>query len=377
MISGIHRHSRQEEVIYGRPAQEVVADIAASRVLVVTTQSLASSSGVERVVSALGERCSGVFAGVRAHSPRQDVVDGAEYARRLDCDLLVAIGGGSAIDATKAMQLCLWVGIRNSSELAAYRFGAGCALIQPTIRMIAIPTTLSAAEFTPFAGVTDSARQVKEGYYHPDLAPRKVVLDPAMTLDTPAELWFSTGMKAVDHAVEQLSNPERAPYADALSEAALGRLSRALRDSHERFEDLEARLDCQLGMWLAMSGAAAGRGLGASHAIGHTLGGMLGVPHGLTSAVILPAVLRWNESVLGERGSLVSRLLGGGALGPADAVKRLCIDLGLPTSLARVGVRPEQFRAIAEHTMHDRGIRTNPRPIRGPEDIEAILSLAL
>jgi maleylacetate reductase len=77
--------------------------------------------------------------------------------------------------------------------------------------MVAIPTTLSAAEFTAFAGVTDVSRRAKEGYGHPLLAPRAVVLDPAMTLSTPPQLWFSTGMKAVDHAVEQLCNPVRSP----------------------------------------------------------------------------------------------------------------------------------------------------------------------
>jgi maleylacetate reductase len=119
-----------------------------------------------------------------------------------------------------------------------------------------------------------------------------------------------------------------------------------------------------------------GHGMGASHAIGHTLGGMLGVPHGMTSAVMLPVVLRWNESALGGRGQLVASLLGSEPLLPADAVARLRDDLELPTTLGAVGVSADRFRAIAEHTMHDRGIRTNPRPIRRPEDIEEILELA-
>jgi maleylacetate reductase len=381
VLSGTHRYPRQEEVVYGRPAAEALVDAAgsygAARLMIVTTRSLASSKSVLRIREALGERCVGAYSAVRAHSPRQDVVDGAEHARELGCDLLVAIGGGSVIDATKAMQLCLWAGVRRAEQLDAYRAGAGSATLEPTLRMVAVPTTLSAAEFTPFAGITDPARRVKEGFYHPDLAPRKVVLDAEMTLDTPTELWFSTGMKAVDHAVEQLSSLERSPFADALAEAGLGRLARALRESHRSPEDLRARLDCQIGMWLAMSGAGAGRGLGASHAIGHTLGGMLGVPHGLTSSIMLPAVLRWNESVLGERGPLISRLLDSNQASPADAVKRLCTDLGIPTSLSSVGIRAEQFRAIAEHTLHDRGVRTNPRPIRKPEDIEEILTLAL
>ena len=380
MMSGTHRHPKQEEIVYGRPAVEAVKDAAAAygakRVLIVTSRSLGGEGGLAASFAhALGERCAGVLGDVRAHSPREDVVAGAERARQLACDLLVAIGGGSVIDATKVMQICIAAGVKRADELDPYRAG-GAAALELTVRMLAVPTTLSAAEFTPFAGVTDVAARRKDGFYHPWLAPRRVVLDPAMTLPTPPELWFSTGMKAVDHAVEQLCNVERSPYADALAEAGLRRLGSSLRKTKDDPAGLEARLSCQLGMWLAISGASMGRGMGASHAIGHTLGGMLGVPHGMTSAVMLPAVLRWNESVLGERGRLVSALLGDEAHSAAAAVARLRDELGLPATLGAVGVGEARFSAIAEHTMHDRGIRTNPRPIRGPGDIEEILNLA-
>jgi maleylacetate reductase len=242
--------------------------------------------------------------------------------------------------------------------------------------MVAVPTTLSAAEFTPFAGVSDAARHVKEGYAHPMLAPRAVILDPAATLETPDALWFSTGLKAVDHAVEQLYNPTRTPYADALAEDGLRRLARGLAATKADPADLQARQDCQFGMWLAMSGAGAGAGLGASHAIGHTLGGSYGIPHGITSCIALPAVLKWNEGVADDRQKLVAELLGAKGKSAAEAVKALAAGLGLPTDLKAVGIRPDQFQAIAEHTMHDRGVRSNPKPIKGPEDIVAILELA-
>jgi maleylacetate reductase len=242
--------------------------------------------------------------------------------------------------------------------------------------MFAIPTTLSAAEFTAFAGVTDVSRRAKEGYGHPLLAPRAVVLDPAMTLSTPSQLWFSTGMKAVDHAVEQLCNPVRSPYADALAEAGVMGLVQGLLATKAHPGDLDARLECQIGMWLAMAGASAGRGLGASHAIGHTLGGSFGVPHGLTSCVALPAVLRWNERVASDRQKLVAALLRNPEFSASDAVRTLAHALDLPTDLAAIGIGPGQFRAIAEYTMHDRGIRSNPRPIKGADDIMEILELA-
>jgi maleylacetate reductase len=293
----------------------------------------------------------------------------------------VALGGGSAIDATKVMQLCLWAGLTKVEQLDAYRAGRGSdrvkvAEIPAGVRMLAVPTTLSAAEFTPFAGVTDVAKHAKEGYGHPLLAPRAVILDPAMTLATPPMLWFSTGLKAVDHAVEQLCNPQRAPYADALAEDGLRRLAHGLKATKADPADLDARLDCQFGMWLAMSGVGSGRGMGPSHAIGHTLGGTYGVPHGITSGIALPAVLKWSEGAAPDRQALVSELMDAKGLSAAEAVKRLAAGLGLPTDLASIGIGPDSFQAIADHTMHDAGVRTGARPIAGPQDILEILEIA-
>jgi maleylacetate reductase len=386
MINGTHRNSLQEQVIYGRPALEALGELAksfgASRLMITSTASLAGPEGLaRRMAKDMGPLCVGVFSNISAHSPREGVIAGAAAARRLGADLLVAVGGGSVIDATKVMQLALWGGVERAEDLGAYRAGPGpdrvdLAKLTPGVRMVAIPTTLSAAEFTPFAGVTDAQRHSKEGYAHPHLAPRAVVLDPAVTLETPPQLWFSTGMKAVDHAVEQLCNPARSPFADALAEAGLKDLAEGLAATQAAPDDLDARLTCQIGMWLAMAGASSGRGLGASHAIGHTLGGTFGVPHGLTSCIALPAVLAWNEGAADDRQRLVANLLGRPDLTAAAAVKMLAKSLGQPTDLAAVGIRPDQFAAIAEHTMHDRGVRSNPRPIKRPEDIVAILELA-
>lgn len=382
MLTGAHRFPRQDQVTYGRPATEAVRELAtgwgARRILVTTTRSLADGLAAQ-FASALGDLCVGVSPELGAHSPREGVLRGVSEARRVDADLLVALGGGSVIDATKVMQLCLWAGLERVEELDAYRSGRGAdradvAAVAPGVRMVAVPTTLSAAEFTPFAGVSDTSRRVKEGYTHPMLAPRAVVLDPAMTLSTPPQLWFSTGLKAVDHAVEQLCHPVRAPYADALAADGLMRLARGLAASKDDPSSLEARLDCQFGMWLAISGSGSGRGMGPSHAIGHTLGGSYGVPHGITSCVILPAVLAWCAPAAGERQAVISALMGGASA--ADAVRDLVWSLGLPGDLKSVGIGREDFQAIAEHTMHDAGVRQSPRPITGPQDIVEILELA-
>jgi maleylacetate reductase len=385
MIHGAYRFARQDMVIYGRPAHEAVIELAkrynASRLFVMTTRSLGGPSGLAAKLAAdLGPLCAGTFEAIASHSPRTDVIAGAHAAREAKADLLIALGGGSVIDATKLIQLCLWAGLTEAAQLSPYRLGRGddrkdASLIPSGVRMIAIPTTLSAAEFTPFAGVTDGEKRVKESFTHPGFAPRAVILDPAMTLGTPQRLWSSTGMKAVDHAVEQLCNLERVPMGDAVAAEGLRLLAKGLAASHEDPADLEARANCQHGMWLAISGAATGRGMGASHAIGHTLGGSYGVPHGITSCITLHATLSWNRDYSIDRQTLVSRLMGKRALPAADVVRDLVKNLGLPWRLSELLIGASHFRAIAEHTMHDRSIRTNPRPIRSADDIVEILEL--
>lgn len=382
MLTGTQRFPKQDQIVYGRPAAEVVAELAkawgCSRLLVTTTRSLADGPAAV-FAAALGHACVGVFSDIGAHSPREGVIGAAEVARAAGADLLVALGGGSVIDATKVVQLALWADLKGVDQLDAYRAGRGPDRVDVTkvpagVRMIAVPTTLSAAEFTPFAGVSDAVRKVKEGYTHPLLAPRAVVLDPAMTLATPAQLWASTGMKAVDHAVEQLCHPVRAPYADPLAVDGLRRLAAGLAATQADPGDLDARAECQFGMWLAISGVGSGRGMGPSHAIGHTLGGSYGVPHGVTSCVILPAVLAWTSGAAPAQEALIAGALG--ASSAADGVGGLVRRLGLPSDLRSVGVLPKDFLAIAEHTMHDGGVRNSPRPVTGPADIVEILEIA-
>ncbi len=383
MITGAYRFPRQDTVIYGRPAHEAVIELAqrynARRLFLFTTRSLAATAAA-KLAADLGSLCVGTFNAIASHSPRSDVIAGAAAAREAKADLLIALGGGSVIDATKLIQLCLWADLTATDQLGPYRLGRGedrkdASQIPSGIRMIAIPTTLSAAEFTPYAGVTDGENNVKESFTHPDFAPRAVILDPALTLSTPLRLWSSTGMKAIDHAVELLCNRERSPMGDAVAAEGLRLLNKGLRATHADPNDLEARSQCQHGMWLAISGIATGRGMGASHAIGHTLGGSYGVPHGITSCITLHATLAWNRDYSIDRQTLVSRLMGKRALPAADVVRDLVKALQLPWRLSELLIGASQHRAIAEHTMHDRSIRTNPRPIRSADDIVEILEL--
>ena len=132
----------------------------------------------------------------------------------------------------------------------------------------------------------------------------------------------------------------------------------------------------QLGAWLSMVGAQNGVAKGASHGIGHVLGGTAGVPHGYTSCVMLPHVLRFNKAVNGERQAWVAEAIGHPGGDAAEAVAGLIADLGLPQTLRAVGVRADQLNAISEGAMHDRWVHTNPRRIDGPAVVRTLLEAA-
>jgi maleylacetate reductase len=171
-------------------------------------------------------------------------------------------------------------------------------------------------------------------------------------------------------------SPFAHPFADATALHALRLLPDALRRLRAAPEDMEARMTCQFGMWLSIAGPAGGVPTGASHGIGHVLGAACGVPHGQTSCVMLPAVLRWNRAVNAERQRRVAAALGAPDGDAAAAVARLVADLGLPGRLADVGVGPDRFEEIAEKAMHDRSVKANPRPITSPAEVMEILRLA-
>lgn len=390
MLNGIHGHQDIERVVYGRPAGAALRAeaerLGAKKVFITTSKSVAQSALLASVIDGLGELHAGTYAGITAHSPRPCVIEGAAMARAAGADLIVAVGGGSVIDATKTILIALWQDVTTVDELDAYRAGKpkeGAAppseAIRPpadAIRMIAVPTTLSAAEFNAFAGISDPRKGIKESFGHRLIVPRVIVLDPAATLATPMDLMLSTGLKAVDHAVERLCSQQAHPFVLGTATEALKLLARALPAHKADPDDMATRLDLQFGMWLSIGAGTSGVGVGASHGIGHVLGAACHVPHGHTSCVMLPSVLRWNLPANAERQKRVGEAFGKPDAAAGDLVEGLVKALGLPGRLSEVGVGRDRFREIAEKSMHDRAVLNNPRPIKGPEQVMEILELA-
>jgi maleylacetate reductase len=385
---GVYQNFAIDRVVYGKPAAETLvseaARLGAKRVFLVVSRTLDNeTTWVNEMRTVLGARYAGSFDGVPSHTPRQSVLDATAQAREVGADLIVTFGGGSGTDAGKMIRLALKHDIRAVEDFDRFVVrvapDGSRALLDyaaPDVPQIAIPTTLSGGDFNPSAGATDTRTMLKEIFRHPRLVPSVIVLDPAVTVRTPQWLWLSSGIRALDHAVETVC----APAADARSRleavSAITLLARALPKTHQDPNDLGARMDAQLAVWLSMEHNRFGISMGASHGIGHVLGGTCNVPHGYTSCVMLPPVLRYNESANGDRQAMVAEAFGRPNEPAWRVVHEFVAGLGLPRSLAEVGVTGEKFETVAKAAMLDHYLHTNPRPIHGVSDIMDILRMA-
>lgn len=388
MMSGQFAFPAIERIVYGKPAAEALAAEArrleATRVFLMVSGTMnRQTDEVAKLRAALGNRYAGLHDRMPPHTPRDAVIEAANAARAANADLIVSFGGGSLTDAAKVVQICLRHGIADVDGLEPFRAITGAdgklnipSFDGPTVRQIAIPTTLSGGEFSHQAGCTDTRVKQKQSFRHPLCVPRVSILDPAPTVHTPLWVFLSTGIRAFDHATESLCALVSNPISEASAQQAIRLLASGLPRVKRDPGDLAARLDCQLAVWLSVAGRQAGVDMGASHAIGHILGGTCDVPHGYTSCVMLPSVLRYNLPANAARQRLVAEAMGKPDASAADLVAGFIAELGLPGRLSEVGVTREQFGLIARNAMHDPWTYTNPRPISSADQIAEILELA-
>jgi maleylacetate reductase len=372
-----------DEVVFGRPASEALVEqldrLGSARAFLMVSGTLNRQTDIiENIRRALGARCVGTFDAMPPHTPRSAVIAASEQARAANADLIVTIGGGSITDGAKAVQLCLANDIRNAEDIDRIKSGRGAPpqLKAPTVRQISVPTTIAGGEFSATAGVTNEKTRVKEALRHPLLMPRAVILDPWLSLNTPEWLWLSTGIRAVDHCVEGICSREAHPYADAQALKGLAMLAQALPRVKADANDLDARMDCQIGTWLSTGPLASGVPMGASHGIGYVLGAEFGVPHGYTSCVMLPSVMRWNKLANADRQAQVAAAMGHPDEDAGDVLDRFIRNLGMPRSLREVNVEREHFDRIAQAAMATPWVPRNPRRIEGPAEVREILNMA-
>jgi alcohol dehydrogenase len=360
--SGEYHFTRLETVLFGVAKVDALGSElsrrGAKRALIVTGKTLGRSKLLEKVKSAAGSALAGVFTGAAQHVPSRTVTELVAEARRVGADAMVSFGGGSPIDTVKNAAWQLMGGRAGSRTIdfasAATTSGSGGEILQ-----IAIPTTLSAGEFTPGGGVTDESTKHKGVVADPRLQARAVILDPALTVETPAWLWASTGMRALDHAVEGSYSTRHQLVTDTLATKAIALLNAHLLPSLQTHGDneneLEHRLQCQLAAWLSIFGMSNTRG-GISHALGHQIGPMWNVPHGVTSCITLPHVMRFMAGVAADRFAPIAEGFGvrfdersprSSALECADRAARFMGKFEVPTRLRDVGVPREEISRIA------------------------------
>ena len=361
--------------------------------VVITGNSLATKTDlVEKLKHTLGNRCAGVFSNTIQHVHRDSVINAAAFSREKGADCIISFGGGTPNDTAKAVLICLAENITEKKQLDNFRIKFEYpdkveipSLTNDPLPMFAIPTTLSAGEFTFFVGMTDEERKVKDLYLDPRITAKAVFLDPELTLATPERLWLGTGIRAGDHCVEALCSKTHQHFTDALSFRALNMLATYLRETKKNPDDLAARGQCMVAAWMSVCGLA-NVTLGLSHGIGHQLGARCDVAHGETSAVMLPKVLEFNGSVNAQQQAIVAEALGldtnnksveeAASIARDEIQKLIRDDLGLPWRLRDVGVNEEDFPGIAKDAMEDLIVASNPRMVESEQEVIELLRKA-
>jgi len=327
-----HVAARTERVVVGPGTLSrlpgLCDELGMTRVVVVTGRTLRERTPLPAAVEALlRDRHAATFAGIREHVPASVRDELVGLLRERGADGVVSLGGGSPIDGAKA---------------AIHARDGGAT------PHIAVPTTLSAAEFTPTAGITDDATAVKGGVAAPGLTPRTVVLDAEVTVHTPERLWLSTGIRALDHAVETVYAPEGDRFAEVLALEAIRRLRVWLPRSQADPAELEARQQLQVAAWWSILGLPSVT-VAPSHPLGRLLGPLGGIGHGITSCVLLPAAIEWTASRHPER--VLPLCAAFGVAAPAEvgaACRALIAGLGLPVSLAEAGLDEAAIARVRE-----------------------------
>ncbi|KUJ13464.1 Dehydroquinate synthase-like protein [Mollisia scopiformis] len=387
---------------YGLPFYEACAKhlketFHSQRPYIIASNTLSKKTNfLSQLQQALGDGLAGTWIGIKAHTPLDDLLPILEDMRTKNADSLITLGGGSLSDGGKAIIYALannvfteddFVKLGNRKDLAS----SGPDMNAPSIPLICIPISLSGGEYSKYAGVTDPKSHLKIMYGHERMFPSLVILDPELTISSPERLWLSSGVRSIDHCVEGYLSTNAKPSSSTALLEALSLLVKGLLETKKNPEDLEARLNCQLGSNLSMTALYEGVWKGASHGIGHQLGPQ-GVGHGETSCILLPAVCKYNKRVnTGQQEELkkvlateevVRRVSSEAGLDMekadlGDVLRAIFNALGMPKSLKEVGIGREKLDEVAENSLQDHFCRTNPIPIDSKEKALEILEMVV
>jgi alcohol dehydrogenase class IV len=362
-------------------------EIGCERAIVLTGRTLAGTAEIMNpLVSSLGKRYLDTVVPPDSHGEVAGVIQLCEALRSRRPDGIVSLGGGSVMDFAKAVAGALGHDLRSvdafdtcfGTRRPEHEVERSADARQP-LPQIAIPTTLAGAQHSAASGFTDPATHTKRIYFHGQLLPGRVILDPEITVTTPADLWAGSGIKALDHVIEKYYAIPPHPIIDAMAIAAAPVIFAGLPLSMDPTtkDAMQYRLDLLIGSWQAMSGSVGVFKSGLSHALGRQLGAICGVAHGATSCVTLPGVIEFNLAAAAERLRDLGVAFGLSATrspaGVPAAVRDLIESLGLPTRLRDVSVSRDDLGAVARQSMKDPAVGTNPRRVNDAQEIEALL----
>lgn len=342
-------------------------DLGIGRAMIVADPGVVAIGLVEKLQAAAPALRGAVLFDEVPSNPTEEAVETAVMIYQAQrCDGLVAIGGGSPIDLAKGVALRA----THPGPLSTYAaILGGMAKITPAVApVIAIPTTAGTGSEVGRAALVTLSDGRKLGFISPHLIPRRAVCDPALTMGLPPALTAATGMDAVTHCIETFLSPRDNPPAEAIALDGLARAIGAIRKATANGTDRQARRE--LMMAALEGGLTFQKGLGAVHSLSHALGALKSpsLHHGTLNAVLLPAVLRFNEEASSEKFRILRRSLGLAETADlARFVEDLNESLGLPRSLSQLGVPRDIEGEIAVAALADHSTATNPRPVSEAE----------
>jgi 4-hydroxybutyrate dehydrogenase len=376
------------QIIFGAGAMAQAGDAARrlgmKRLLIVTDAGVVKSGLLERPVDALKQAGLewALFDRVEGNPTEASVFPGVEQYRAERCDGVLALGGGSALDAAKAIRLK----VTHALPLEDYDdlLDGGDRISANLPPMIAIPTTAgTGSEVGRSAVITLRATGRKTVIFSPHLIPSLAIEDPELTLGLPPHLTAATGMDAMTHNLEAYLSVGYHPMCDAIALRGVRMVNRNLRTAVRDGRNLAARTEM---LAASMMGAVAfQKGLGTVHSLAHPLSTVAGLHHGLTNAILLPHVMRFNLPVVTDRmaelaaaldvdtRSLAPEAAAGAAI---EAIEKLNADIGIPQRLSDVGATAEMIPLMVPKAMEDGCHRLNPRPTTAA-DMESLYRAAL
>jgi alcohol dehydrogenase class IV len=387
-MQGIEIRHWPRELVFERGAVrrlgEFVDRLGASRALVICGRTVSAGEMLSRVREALGARCAGVFTGVAAHTPLPTVIEAAAQCRQCAADVIISVGGGSAIDTGKGVAVM----IASGGEIEPYKLGQpGTAkkrgLPKSTLPHIAVPTVAaSGSEVLSYAGVLDPQAHAKMRFQDELLLPRIAVMDPELAVFCGPGLTAATGLGALARCVECLYSKQRNRVSEALALHGLRLLVTSLPLGITHPHDLDARADCQYaGVMSAM--ATSNSEVSVVHAAGIVVGGRYAMPHGILHGMLLAPATRALLPALGERARLVYEALGGGSFLPsksyanqaADLLAELTASLPVEHRLRAFGIARDELQALAEQTANHPMSAMAPRPVNAAEILNWLMAV--